>query len=159
MSDVALEPGVNHLRVRASVTTTGAVDLAGTISGAGLGQARFDQAVTIRRPRALLLSNDPAGTEAHLQKTLESSQFEVQLAAQVPDRFDDYQLVIFNNWDMESVPAARKQHWKSSCRKAAGCCGSRASATYMWRTSGPKIRWTAPFPPSSRRRGRPKVRA
>ncbi len=109
LSDVSLEPGQNHLRVRASVTTTGAVDLAGTISGSGLGHARFDQAVTIRRPRALLLTNDPAGTEAHLQKTLESSQFEVQLATQIPERFDDYQLVVFNNWDAESVPPAQKQ--------------------------------------------------
>lgn len=109
LSDVSLEPGQNHLRVRASVTTTGAVDLAGTISGVGLGRTRFDQAVTIRRPRALLLTNDPAGTEAHLQKTLESSQFEVQLATEIPERFDDYQLVVFNNWDAESVPLAQKQ--------------------------------------------------
>ena len=109
LSEVNLEPGLNHLRVRASVTTTGAVDLAGTISGTGLGQARFDQAVTIRRPRVLLITNDPAGTEAHLQRTFEASQFEVQLSAQVPDRFDDYQLVVFNNWDAESVPTARKQ--------------------------------------------------
>src|SRR4029077_18139352 len=78
LSDVTLEPGVNHLRVRASVATTGAVDLAGSISGTGLGQARFNEAVTIRQPRVLFISQDPAGTEAHLQKTLESSQFDVQ---------------------------------------------------------------------------------
>jgi len=120
LSDVNLEPGLNHLRVRASVTTTGAVDLAGTISGAGLGQARFDQAVTIRRPRALLLTNDPAGTEAHLQKTLESSQFQVQLSAQIPERFDDYQLVVFNNWDAESVPAARKQVLEKFVQEGGG---------------------------------------
>ena len=35
LSDVALEPAMNHLRVRASVTATGAVDLAGKISGTG----------------------------------------------------------------------------------------------------------------------------
>ena len=109
LSEVHLDPGLNHLRVRASVSTTGAVDLAGTISAAGMGQARFDQAVTIRRPRVLLLTNDPAGTEAHLQKTLESSQFEVQLSGQIPDRFDDYQVVVFNNWDAESVPMASRQ--------------------------------------------------
>src|SRR5579863_2275413 len=70
LNDVTLEPGVNHLRVRASVTTTGAVDLAGKISGTGLGQARFNEAVTIRQPRVLLITQDPPGTEAHLQKTL-----------------------------------------------------------------------------------------
>ena len=120
LSDVTLEPGVNHLRVRASVATTGAVDLAGSISGAGLGQARFDEAVTMRRPRALLLSHDPAGTEEHLRRTLESSQFEVQVAAQIPDKFDDYQLVIFNNWDMESVPQARKESLEKFVQEGGG---------------------------------------
>jgi Ca-activated chloride channel family protein len=120
LSEVNLEPGVNHLRVRASVTTTGAVDLAGAISGTGLGEARFDQAVTIRRPRALLLSNDPAGTEAHFQKTLQSSQFEVQLGSQIPDAFDDYQLVVFNNWDAESVPVARKQALEKFIQQGGG---------------------------------------
>src|SRR5579864_633695 len=120
LSDVTLEPGVNHLRVRASVTTTGAVDLAGKISGAGLGQARFNEAVTIRQPRALLISQDPPGSEAHLQKTLESSQFEVQIAAQIPDKLDDYQLVIFNNWDMESVPPARKQALEKFVQEGGG---------------------------------------
>lgn len=120
LSDVALEPGVNHLRVRASVTTTGAVDLAGKISGTGLGQARFNEAVTIRQPRALLISQDPAGTEAHLQKTLESSQFELQLASDVPDRLEDYQLVIFNNRDMESVPQTRKEALEKYVQEGGG---------------------------------------
>ena len=120
LSDVTLEPGVNHLRVRASVTITGAVDLAGKISGAGLGHARFNEAVTIRQPRALLISQDPAGTEAHLQKTLESSQFEVQLASDVPNKFEDYQLVIFNNWDMESVPQPRKEALEKYVQEGGG---------------------------------------
>lgn len=120
LSDVALEPGVNHLHVRASVTATGAVDLAGRITGTGLGQARFNEAVTIRQPRALLISQDPAGTETHLQKTLESSQFEVHLAADVPERFEDYQLVIFNNWDMESVPQTRKEALEKYVQEGGG---------------------------------------
>jgi Ca-activated chloride channel family protein len=120
LSDVTLEPGVNHLRVRASVSATGAVDLAAKISGPGLGQARFDEAVTIRRPRALLISQDPAGTEGHLQKTLESSQFEVQLTPDVPEKFDEYQLVVFNNWDMESVPQARKQALEKFVQEGGG---------------------------------------
>jgi Ca-activated chloride channel homolog len=119
-SDVTLEPGVNHLRVRASVMTTGAVDLAGKIGGPGLGEARFDEAVTIRRPRVLLISQDPPGTEVHLQRTLESSQFQVQLAPQIPDKFDDFQLVIFNNWDMESVPPARKQDLEKFVQEGGG---------------------------------------
>jgi Ca-activated chloride channel homolog len=102
------------------VTATGAVDLAGRITGTSLGQARFNEAVTIRQPRALLISQDPAGTETHLQKTLESSQFEVHLAADVPERFEDYQLVIFNNWDMESVPQSRKEALEKYVQEGGG---------------------------------------
>src|SRR6266581_1676782 len=65
-SRVEIEPGLNHFRVHASVSTVGAVDLAGKISAAGLGEARFEQAVTPRRPQVLLATQDPAGTEKHL---------------------------------------------------------------------------------------------
>lgn len=56
---VELSPGQNHVRVRASLNTSGALDLAGKITAAGLGEARFEQAVTVRRGRALLLSQIP----------------------------------------------------------------------------------------------------
>ena len=51
-----LAPGLNHFRAHANVTAVGAIDLAGTISAPGLGEARFESAVTLRRPRVLLLS-------------------------------------------------------------------------------------------------------
>ena len=63
-SQVDLAAGLNHFRAHANLTAVGAIDLAGTISAPGLGQARFESAVTLRRPRVLLLSQDPAGTEA-----------------------------------------------------------------------------------------------
>ena len=62
-----------------------------------------------------------AGTETHLRKTLEASQFEVQLAPQdVPDKLDEFQLVIFNNWDLESVPPARKQELEKFVQEGGG---------------------------------------
>src|SRR6266581_5906272 len=74
-SRVEIEPGLNHFRVHASVSTAGAVDLAGKISAADLGEARFEQAVTLRKPQVLLLSQDPPATEEHLVRTLEANQF------------------------------------------------------------------------------------
>ena len=53
-------PGVNHLRLQASVNSVGAIALAGKISAGDLGEARFEDAVTLRRPRVLLVSHDPA---------------------------------------------------------------------------------------------------
>src|SRR5579862_7325824 len=55
-SRVALESGVNRFRAHASVSTTGAIQLAGRVSAPGLGEARFDSALTLRRPRVLLIS-------------------------------------------------------------------------------------------------------
>jgi uncharacterized membrane protein len=107
---VALQPGANHLRLEATVNAVGAIALAGKISAGALGEARFEDAVTLRHPRVLLVSHDPAESEQHLIRTFESNQFEVESAPNgIPDKLDDYQLIVMNNWDMESIPLARKQ--------------------------------------------------
>jgi uncharacterized membrane protein len=109
-SSVPLTAGANHLRLQATVNAVGAIALAGKISAAGLGEALFEDAVTLRRPRVLLVSHDPAESEQHLVRTLESNQFEVERApAGIPDKLDDFQLIVMNNWDMQSIPLARKE--------------------------------------------------
>jgi Ca-activated chloride channel family protein len=109
-SAVPLDAGANHLRLQATVNAVGAIALAGKISAGGLGEANFEDAVTLRRPRVLLVSRDPAESEQHLVRTLESNQFEVERAPRgIPDKLDDFQLIVINNWDMESIPPARKQ--------------------------------------------------
>jgi uncharacterized protein YegL len=86
-----------------------------------LGEAHFDSALTLRRPRVLLISNDPADAEQHLLRTLEANQFDVQRAPSgPPDQLDDYQLVIFNNWDMQSVPPARKAALEEFVKQGGG---------------------------------------
>jgi uncharacterized protein YegL len=108
-SSVPLQAGANHLRLQATVNAVGAIALAGKISAGDLGEARFEDAVTLRHPRVLLVSHDPPESEEHLVRTLESNQFEVVRApGGVPDKLDDFQLVVINNWDMESIPLARK---------------------------------------------------
>jgi hypothetical protein len=108
-SSVPLVAGANHLRLQATVNAVGAIALAGRISAGDLGEARFEDAVTLRHPRVLLVSHDPAESEEHLVRTLESNQFEVVRAAGgIPDKLDDFQLIVINNWDMESIPLARK---------------------------------------------------
>jgi Ca-activated chloride channel homolog len=108
-TNTELQAGENHLRIRSSITAVGAVDLAGIITAPGLGDTRFEQAVNVTRPKVLLLSQDPAGTESHLVEALSQNQFDVQQQSQsIPAKLDDYQLVVFNNWDMENVPLADK---------------------------------------------------
>jgi uncharacterized membrane protein len=106
---VDLAKGANHFRLQASVNSAGAIALAGKVAAEGLGESRFEDAVTLRSPRVLLLSRDPASSEQHLIHALQANQFEVDhLTNGIPAKLENYQLVVINNWDMESIPADRK---------------------------------------------------
>ncbi len=121
VSPVDLSAGVNHLRLHASVNSTGALDLAGKITAGGLGEARFEQAITLRQPRVLLVSNDPPASEQHLLHALQANAFEVQQSNDgVPNKLDPFQLVIINNWDMQSIPEARKAALEEFVKKGGG---------------------------------------
>jgi Ca-activated chloride channel family protein len=118
---VALTKGENHLRLQASVNSVGAIALAGRIWAEGLGEARFEDAVTLRGPRVLLVSRDPAASEEHLVRTLTANQFEIERAPNgIPEKLDTYQLVVINNWDMESIPAARKAALEAYVKQGGG---------------------------------------
>jgi uncharacterized membrane protein len=120
VSQVDLAPGPNRLRLQATVNSVGAIALAGKIS-AGLGESRFEDAITLRRPRVLLVSREPAGSEQHLLRALQANQFEVQPAPDgVPEELDDYQLVVVNNWDMAAIPAARKAALEAFVKQGGG---------------------------------------
>ncbi|MGC9948846.1 MAG: VWA domain-containing protein [Bryobacteraceae bacterium] len=120
-SQVNLTAGTTRFRAHASVSATGAIELAGRVGAANLGEAHFDAALTLRRPRVLLVTNDPPDAEAHLLRTLEANQFDVQRAPSgLPDKLGDYQLAIFNNWDMQSVPLPRKAALEAFVKQGGG---------------------------------------
>lgn len=120
-SEVDLAAGVNHLRLQASVNSVGAIALAGKISASDLGEARFEDSVTLRSPRVLLVSRDPAASEEHIIRALHANQFEVQQApGGLPPKIDDFQLVVINNWDMESIPAPAKASLEDYVKKGGG---------------------------------------
>jgi Ca-activated chloride channel homolog len=119
-SPVDLAPGLNHFRAHANLTATGAIDLAGTISAPGLGQARFESAVTLRRPRVLLLSKDPAGTEAHLIGAMQANQFDLEQVTAIPEKLEPYQLIVINDWTMETIPQDRQQALENFVQQGGG---------------------------------------
>ena len=120
-AQVQLVTGANHLRLQANVNSVGAIALAGKVNAGDLGEATFEDAVTLRQPRVLLVSHDPAASEEHLVRALEANQFQVNRAtAGIPDKLDDYQLIVINNWDMESIPAARKAAIEEFIKKGGG---------------------------------------
>jgi hypothetical protein len=120
-SQVDLVAGINRLRLQASVNAVGAIALAGRISAAALGEARFEDSVTLRGPRVLLVSHDPAQSEQHLLRALQANQFEVQQSpAGLPPKIEDFQLVVINNWDMGSIPASAKASLEDYVKNGGG---------------------------------------
>ena len=121
---VELESGANRLRVHASVASSGAIDLSGAVRAAGLGgggEARFGQAVTLRRPRALFVSQDPAGSESHLFQTLAAAQFDVTQASETPpDALSAFQIVVLNNVDLNAMPEGRKAAIEDFVKRGGG---------------------------------------
>ena len=118
---VALEQGANRIRVHANVTAAGAINLSGSIKAGELGEIQFDRAVTLRRPKVLYVSQDPESAESHLLQTLAAARFDVE---RTPDplhgALSDYQLVVFNNQDLESLPASRKDEVEKFVKQGGG---------------------------------------
>ena len=120
-NQVDLAAGANHLRLQANVNSVGGIDLAGKVKAEGLGEARFEDAVTLRSPRVLLLSRDPSTSEQHLIRALEANHFEVEhVTGGIPEKVDNFQLVVINNWDMESIPMPRKIALEDFVKRGGG---------------------------------------
>ncbi len=75
-SQVDLNPGENPLRLHASLNTPGALDIAVAIRAGALGDVRFDQAVALRQPKVLYITEDSAAQDSHFPATLASAQFD-----------------------------------------------------------------------------------
>ena len=118
---LTLEPGPNRLRVHARLTTVGAIDLAGAVRAPELGEVRFAQSVTLRRPSVLFVSQDPPGTEAHLFKTLQAAEFDLRPSSTgAGENLDDHQIVVLNNWNLEAIPSPQKRRLEEYVRQGGG---------------------------------------
>lgn len=109
LSPVQLDPGENRIRAQASLTVGGAVAVGGVLRAGDLGELRFEQALTLRRPRMLYVSQDPAGSEVNLMRTLEAGQFDVKQARELdPATLAEHQLLVLNNIDLEALDSGAK---------------------------------------------------
>jgi uncharacterized membrane protein len=120
-SPVEIVRGENVVRVSASIAAAGAISVAGVLRADGLGEARFEQAVLLRKPRLLYLSKDPAGSGQNLLSTLNAAQFEVVQGGGLEDeRLDSYQVLVLNNWDLEGIPVAKKAELEKWVQRGGG---------------------------------------
>jgi uncharacterized membrane protein len=122
-TQVSLDRGQNALRLHASLDTPGALDIAVAIRAGALGEVRFDQAVVLRQPKVLYVSQDSAAQDSHFPATLASAHFDVNHASDLGGdavHLNDYQLVIFNNWDLEAIPASGKLALEQFVKQGGG---------------------------------------
>ncbi len=120
-TNVSLNAGENPVRLHASLNTPGALDLSIAIRSGGEGEVRYDQAVMLRRPKILYVSQDAGTVDSHLSSTLAAAQFDI-------DRVNDftsgdltpYQLIVFNNWDLEAILPARKEELEKYVKAGGG---------------------------------------
>lgn len=120
-NSVALEKGGNTIRVHTTLATPGALNLSGVIRAGNLGTIQFDRAVNLRRPKVLYVSQDPDGTEAHLLQTLAAAQFDVERTSDpMHGSLNNYQLVVLNNLDLESLPPSRKNETEQFVKQGGG---------------------------------------
>jgi len=120
-SQVMLSVGANPVRLRANLDTSGALDLAINLRAGASGELHVNQAIMIRKPRLLYLSQDTLGVDNHLPAALAAAQFDVRRAEDFGvEKLSNYQLVVFNNWDLEKVPAARKNEIEAYVKQGGG---------------------------------------
>ncbi len=122
-SQVQLAAGENPLRLHASLNTPGALDLSISVRGddPAQGEVHFDQAVMLRQPKVLYVSSDPASLDSHLTATLQAAQFNIERASEFnANNLSEYQLIIFDNWNLETIPASRKAEIETYVKQGGG---------------------------------------
>ncbi|MEZ5353151.1 MAG: VWA domain-containing protein [Bryobacteraceae bacterium] len=120
-SQVRLQAGENTVQVQANIGAAGALELTGRVRSPEHGEVSFARAITLRKPRLLLLSQDPPGSGVNLRRALDAAQFEiVELASPPPGGFDPYQIVVFNNWDLEALAPATKADLEAFVQQGGG---------------------------------------
>ena len=120
-SQVTLAAGVNPVRMHANLNTPGALELSIILRSGTSGELRYDQAVMLRRPKLLYVSQDPGNIDSHLTGALQSAQFEVTRATTLDAaNFSDFQIVALNNWDFEHIADNRKDDLERYVREGGG---------------------------------------
>ncbi len=120
-TQVTLAAGENPVRLHTSLNTPGALDLSVAIRAGAAGEAHFDQAVMLRRPKVLYVTGDSAAVNAHLASTLAAAQFEVQRVNEfTASNLAEYQLVIFDNWDLEAIASSKKDELERYVKQGGG---------------------------------------
>ena len=120
-SNVTLEAGENSVRAAATLTESGAVALGGSVNAGPLGEVRFARAITLRRPRLLFLTQDPAGSEANIAQAAATARFDFERSEDLANApLTGRQIVALNNVDLEALPDPRKLELEAFVKQGGG---------------------------------------
>ncbi|MCS7025723.1 MAG: VWA domain-containing protein [Bryobacteraceae bacterium] len=118
---VELGAGENAVRIFTSLSAAGAFNLAGVIRTQQGDEVRFEQAISVRQPRVLFVSQDPPEVDSHLLAVLEAGKFQVDRVENASSsRFSAYQIVVFNNHNLETIPANKKLELETFVKEGGG---------------------------------------
>jgi Ca-activated chloride channel homolog len=122
---VALNEGINQVHVHTRVNTNGATPITGRVTLDSGGTVEFEQAIDLQRPRALYISEDPAGAESNFIRALKEAQFDVDrdprmLEPGLGTGLSDVQLVILNNLDFNLLTLQQKQNLEVYVKNGGG---------------------------------------
>ena len=97
------------------------IHLSGSLSAGDLGEASFDQAIYIQKPRMLYVSQDPAGTDVNFMRAVDSYQFEVTKLSELPlDAMQKYEVVVLNNQDLQGYSPNAKLAVENYVKRGGG---------------------------------------
>ena len=123
-SSVRLLEGRSIVTARASIDSAGTTLIRGTIETGELGELSFAGVVTLKTPRALLISSDRLGGEDHLRPSLDAAGFEIDAIAGLdvvrPATLDHYDVIVADNQDFEKWPLPRKRQLEEFVRAGGG---------------------------------------
>jgi Ca-activated chloride channel family protein len=125
---VSLASGTNPVHLRANLDTPGLTELAVSIRSQTAREAsgaaddiRFGQSIMVRRAKALYITGDSPFLDSHLPQALKAAQFDVTRIGEIRDvDVSGYQLIVFNNWEMNKVPAVMKERIERYVRDGGG---------------------------------------
>ncbi len=123
-SDARLSEGRHAVTARARIESPGATLLEGRLDAGESGELRFAASVSIRTPRALLVSPDTPDQNAPLGSVARAAGFELDLAASAlavsAQDLLDYDVVVCSNADFEAWPDAVKERLAAFVRDGGG---------------------------------------
>jgi hypothetical protein len=107
--------------VWAQLDLSGSALIRGLIEAAELGNLPFEGTISLRRPKALLLSDESPDSRHHLEQVLSMAGFETQyITGTLPPNLEPLDLIIANNQNVEAWAVREKSRLEEFVREGGG---------------------------------------